>query len=166
MVIIKRIETKIIEKVLLNSCFGSNPKLATDYGTTEVTIDFLKTGRELVDFMSYNARKDVIKCYEIKVTMEDFRSNAKKSWHGNYNYLVISNDLYSKMSLDDWKKEIPKGVGIIVVGIKSESKEIVLRAVKKDISQEIKDMLKNCLIRSMFYQNVKTDWELRNFRLK
>ena len=29
MIVIKRIETKIIEKVLLNSCFGNNPKLAT-----------------------------------------------------------------------------------------------------------------------------------------
>lgn len=34
----KRVDTMVIEKVLLSYCFGSNPKLATDYGTTEVII--------------------------------------------------------------------------------------------------------------------------------
>ena len=38
--------------------------------------------------------KDLFRCYEIKVTMQDFRSKAKKSWYGNYNYLVISSKLY------------------------------------------------------------------------
>lgn len=108
----KRIDTMIIEKVLLKSCFGSNPKLAKEYGTTEVTIDFQRNGngRELVDFMSYDAKKDVFRCYEIKVTIEDWHSKAKKSWFGNYNYLVVSKDLYEKQDISKWKQELPDNV--------------------------------------------------------
>lgn len=164
MIFIKREDTKVIEKVLLKSCFGSNPKLATDYGTTEVTIDFQRNGngRELVDFLSYNPKKDIFKCYEIKVTMEDFHSDAKKSWYGHYNYLAISEELYIKMTLDEWKRELPKGVGIIVINTNTEDKQTVLKASKNDVTNEVKDMLKNSLIRSIFYQNVKTSWYLRN----
>ena len=85
-------ETKQIEKILLDSCFGTNPNLATEYGTMEVTIDFQrnKSKKEIVDFMTYDAKKDTIKCYEIKVSLQDLRSDSCKSWYGHYNYLVIT----------------------------------------------------------------------------
>ena len=159
----KRTETKIIEKVLLESCFGANPKLAKEYGTTEVTIDFQRNGngKELVDFISYNAKRDIFKCYEIKVTMQDFKSKAKKSWYGNFNYLVISKDLYEKQSLKEWKEQIPKNVGIIVINTNTDEKICVSRSSKEEISRDQKDMLKNSLIRSLFYQNQKKEWYLR-----
>lgn len=58
----KRLDTMVIEKVLLSSCFGSNPKLATDYGTTEVTLNVpgITKGKELVDFLSWNPKKRIV----------------------------------------------------------------------------------------------------------
>lgn len=155
----KKIETRIIEKVLLESCFGTNPKLAKEYGTTEVTIDFQRNGngKELVDFISYDAKKDIFKCYEIKVTMQDFKSKAKKSWYGNFNYLVISKDLYEEQALEEWKEQLPKNVGIIVVDTNTDEKICVSRSSKIEISRDQKDMLKNSLIRSLFYQNQRNE---------
>lgn len=161
--IMKRIETMIIEKVLLRSCFGANPKLAKEYGTTEVTIDFQRNGngRELVDFISYDPKKDIFRCYEIKISMQDFCSKAKKSWYGNYNYLVLSFDLYKEQSLDKWKSEIPAHVGIIVVNTSTLEKETVKRGSAIEIDDVQKDMLKNSLIRTLFYQNQNDSWYLR-----
>lgn len=160
----KRIETKRIEKALLLSCFGANPRLAKEYGTTEVTIDFPRNGngRELVDFMSYDAKKNLFRCYEIKVTMADFKSKAKKSWYGNYNYLVLSKALYLEQSLENWKMSIPSHVGILVVNPESQSRKTIRKAVFTEISEEDKDMLKHSLIRTLFYQNQNNDWYLRN----
>lgn len=150
-------ETKIIEKVLLKNCFGSNPHLAKAYGTTEVTIGFPrnKKGKEIVDFLSYNAKSDIFNCYEIKVTMQDFNSPAKTSWHGNYNYLVISNNLFKQMPIVQWKKEIPVGVGIIVVNTITEEKTTVLKPKRQNITPEIYNILKDSLLRTLFYQNYK-----------
>ncbi|MBE6035622.1 MAG: hypothetical protein E7222_13135 [Clostridiales bacterium] len=159
----KRVDTMVIEKVLLSSCFGSNPKLATDYGTTEVTLNVfgITEGRELVDFLSWNPKKDIYKCYEIKVTMSDFHSDAKKSWYGNYNYLVISKELYLEQTLDEWKCEVPSDVGIIVINLNTLKKETVKKASKRDISLEIRMMLKDSLLRTLFYQNQNDNFYLR-----
>lgn len=159
----KKIETMVIEKVLQQSLFGSNPKLAKEYGTTEVTIDFQRNGngREIVDFMSVDLKRNIIKCFEIKVTMQDFRSKAKKSWYGNLNYLVLSDELYKQQSLDDWKAEIPSYVGIVVINPSSTEKETVKMAFRKDISIEQTSMLKDSLIRTLFYQNQNDNWYLR-----
>ena len=159
----KRADTMIIEKVLLNSCFGSNPKLATDYGTTEVTLNVsgITEGKELVDFLSWSPKKDIYKCYEIKVTMSDFHSNAKKSWYGNYNYLVISKELYLEQTLSKWKCEVPSDVGIIVINPDTLEKETVKKASKRDISIQIRTMLKDSLLRTLFYQNQNDIFYLR-----
>ncbi len=159
----KRMETKIIEKVLQQSLYGTNPKLAKEYGTTEVTIDFQGTVmEEIVDFMSYDTKKkDLFRCYEIKVTMQDFRSKAKKSWYGNYNYLVISSKLYAEQTLDKWKQEIPDEIGIIVVDPSDQVKETVKRAKLIGITTDASNMLKNSLIRTLFYQNQNDGWYLR-----
>ena len=132
----KRTETKILENVLRKSCFGANPKLAREYGTTEVTIDFQRNRnkKEIVDFLSYDAAKDIYKCYEIKVSMSDFRSKAKKSWCGNYNYLVLTSELYEQQSLSQWRKGIPDYIGIIVINHNTSEKTSVVKAKYREIS--------------------------------
>ena len=52
-------ETLIIEDVLYQNLFGSNPCLAREYGTKEVTVTLLKEKKvkQIVDFLSYNAKK-------------------------------------------------------------------------------------------------------------
>lgn len=153
----KRPETRIIENILYEDLFGANPSLAKEYGTTEVTIQRKGQKKELVDFMSYNIRKNIFRCYEIKISMQDFCSKAAKSWYGNYNYLVISRELYQQQSLDWWKEQIPKHVGILWVNTdgKYHYKEVVKRAVFVEISQEEKELLKNNLLRTLFYKSKK-----------
>ena len=155
----KREETKIIEQTLYRNLFGNNPKLAREYGTNEVTLGFSRDGRinngktEIVDFLSSDVRKDLFRCYEIKVTMSDFRSHAAKSWYGNYNYLVLSNELYYQQSLYWWKDQIPVYVGIMVVNTASKSHFIAKRPVLREVSDERKRVLERSLLRTLFYQN-------------
>ena len=151
----KRPETIIIEDALYRDLFGANPSLAKEYGTTEVTIQRKRQKRELVDFMSYDAKKDIFRCYEIKVSMNDFHSKAAKSWYGNYNYLVLSRELYMQQSLEKWKEQVPKHVGILWINTdgKYKNKEVVKRPEYIDISKEEKELLKRSLIRTLFYQN-------------
>lgn len=159
----KKIETMIIEKMLLASCYGSNPKLAKEYGTIEVTLSEygITNGKEIVDFLSYDSKTNIFRCFEIKVTMQDFRSDAKKSWYGNHNYLVLSSDLYEKQSLEKWKQEIPTNVGIIVCNPATLYKEVVKKSKKIDISQKQQELLKNSLLRTLFYQNQNDMFYLR-----
>lgn len=49
------------------------------------------------------------RCYELKVTRGDFRSKAKLSFIGNYNYFVLPDELYQTV-----KSEIPSEIGVMV----------------------------------------------------
>lgn len=151
-------ETLKIEQVLLEGCFApNNPKLAKEYGIAEVTVGFQrnKQGHERVDFLSYDARNDIFRCYEIKVSMNDFKSEAKMSWYGNYNYLVITQELFQEKPLQWWRDEVPEHVGIIVINTKSETKKAVKKATRLEITDEVREMLKDSLIRCLFYENNK-----------
>jgi hypothetical protein len=91
--------TKQIEKAIYNNTI----KMGV-YGCLEVSIGW--NCAERVDFMTYNTNGE-FRCYEIKVSKADFRSNCKASFVGNYNYYVMPNELYEQV-----KGEIPKGIGV------------------------------------------------------
>lgn len=93
--------------------------------------------------------KGIIKCYELKVTLQDLKSDAKKSWYGHYNYLVVSRELYYKVS--DWDEYIPKHIGIIV----GDCLEIRRKAQRCEVPTETEIMLKESMIRSMFWKMQK-----------
>ena len=76
------------------------------YGCFEVTIGY--NGKERVDYMTYDT-KDIFRCYEIKVSEQDFKSNATLSFFGNYNYYVLTQELYNVV----WDK-IPAEVGVYI----------------------------------------------------
>ncbi len=156
-------KTIVIEKILKKSLFGSNPKLAKEYGGTEVTIGFQrdKHQKQIVDFMSYDPKNAIFRCYEIKVSTSDFRSKAMKSWVGHFNYLVLTEELFDQQSLDVWKSEIPDYVGIIVVNITDSGKKTIKKAARVNISDCQSSTLKDSLIRTLFYQNQNPNWYLR-----
>lgn len=139
-------ETKILEKSLWKRC-----EYLRIYGCDEVTIGFANggLGNERADFVTMDS-KGVIKCYEIKVSLNDLRSNAKKSWYGHYNYLVVSRGLYQ--IYDRWKELVPAGVGILV-GPQLES---VKKASKQSLSPELESMMLRSLIRTLFYKYNKS----------
>mgnify|MGYP007110284969 CR=1 FL=1 len=136
----KRQDTLSLENALIKST-----KQKRIYGCEEITMGFYNNGHgnEVVDFMTMDS-KGIIKCYELKVTLQDLKSDAKKSWYGHYNYLVVSRELYDKVS--DWDEYIPKHIGIIV----GECLESRRKAQRCEVSTETEIMLKESMIRSMF----------------
>lgn len=120
------------------------------YGCEEITIGFYGKGHgnEIVDYMTMDS-KGIIKCYELKVTLQDLKSNAKKSWYGNYNYLVVGNDLFNKVK--DFTEYIPDHIGLIV----GNNLESVRKAKNIPVEYEIEIMLKESLVRSMFWKMIK-----------
>ena len=141
----KRQDTISLENALIKQTIEKRV-----YGCEEITIGFYNNGHgnEVVDFMTMDS-KGIIKCYELKVTLQDLKSDAKKSWYGHYNYLVVSKELYEQVS--DWDEYIPNNVGIIVDKcLKSKRK-----AKRCNISPETEIMLKESMIRSMFWKMQK-----------
>lgn len=152
-------ETRLVEEML-----AAKTRNERIYGCEEVTIGFYRDGggNERVDFMTMDS-KDIFKCYEIKVTIEDLKSRAKKSFYGHYNYLAVTKELYNKMAeqdIDLVKYNIPKWAGIIVfdTGFYAGTKNIkygiesVRKAQKQDISEERADNLKSSLIRTLYWK--------------
>lgn len=138
----KRNETIDLEKALIR-----DTREKRIYGCEEITIGFVNSGlgNEIVDFMTMDS-KGIIKCYELKVTLTDLKSSAKKSWYGNYNYLVVSSELYNKVK--DWNEYVPEHVGIIAgTGLESQRK-----AKKCIIDKDTELMLKESMVRSMYWK--------------
>lgn len=65
------------------------------FGCFEVTIGWF--GKERVDYITYST-DNIIRCYEIKVTMADLKSKAKQTFIGDYNYLVCTMELWKAIN--------------------------------------------------------------------
>lgn len=139
----KTMITKNIENALNNMCRSKRL-----YGCEEVTIGFPNNGHgnEIVDFMTMDSKG--IRCYEIKISLPDLKSKAKKSWYGHYNYLVVTEDLYNKVS--DWSIYIPEHIGIMVYSANGLSCK--RKPVKKELSSPEQLMIKEGLIRSLTWK--------------
>ena len=105
------------------------------FGCFEVTIGF--GGRERVDYLTYDT-KGIWRCYEIKVSKSDFHSKCKKTFIGNYNYYVMTQELY-----DEVKDEIPKHIGVYCG-------RFLVKKPKKQELQVDEQILKDSMIRSLF----------------
>lgn len=105
------------------------------FGCFEVTIGWF--GKERVDYLTYDT-KGIWRCYEVKVSLSDFRSKAHKTFVGHFNYYVMPEDLYEKV-----KDEIPKHIGVYV------GKTLMKRARKQDLAVD-EEVLKDSFIRSLY----------------
>jgi hypothetical protein len=85
-------------------------------------------GSERVDCLSYTISKKskIWRCYELKVSVNDFYSKCKNSFHGHYNYYVLPFEVYEKV-----QKDIPSTVGVYV------SDGIFIWNVKKATKQDL-----------------------------
>ncbi|WP_258871459.1 hypothetical protein [Halobacillus trueperi] len=104
------------------------------FGCFEVTIGWF--GNERVDYMTFDT-KGIWRCYEVKVSVSDFRSKSKKTFCGHYNYYVMPRELFDKV-----KDEIPPHIGVYVGGCS------VKRAKKQELGED-EQTLKDSLIRSL-----------------
>lgn len=104
------------------------------FGCFEVTIGWF--GYERVDYITYDT-KGIWRCYEVKVSVADFRSKSKKTFCGHYNYYVMTKELYEKV-----KDEIPSHIGVYF------GNNCFKRAKKQELLVD-ELILKNSLIRSL-----------------
>lgn len=110
------------------------------YGCFEVTIGF--HGSERVDYITYDT-KGIWRCYEIKVSKQDFHSKAAKSFRGNYNYYVMPQNLYETVI-----EEIPQHIGVYIGGV-------CVKKAKKQLLAVDEGILKDSMIRSLFRDSDK-----------
>lgn len=106
----KTLTTKKLEKLLEQHFNNRN-----DFYVFECTIGWY--GSEIVDCIMYNCQREIC-CYEIKQSIQDFRSKNKLTFIGNKNYFVMPYRLYEKV-----KNEIPYEIGVYVAIDHIEHKE-------------------------------------------
>lgn len=105
------------------------------FGCFEVTIGWY--GEERVDYITYNTKGEW-RCYEVKCSIADFHSKAKKTFIGHYNYYVMTKELYEAV-----KEEIPKHIGVYVFGT-------LVKKPRKQILSIDEQILKDSMIRSLY----------------
>lgn len=118
------------------------------FGCFEVTIGWF--GKERVDYITYST-DNTVRCYEIIVSMSDLKSDAKQTFIGDYNYLVVTNELWEKIQADTdlrWKYH---NQGILVfselnhnIGITS-----VKKAKKQQVSMGTRATVLESMVRSL-----------------
>ena len=87
------------------------------YWAREVTFDYASSHAIRVDYMRFKPVNNTVSgietgdfyCYEVKSSVEDFHSGHGLNFIGDYNYLVMPEEVYGAVS-----NEIPYYVGVIV----------------------------------------------------
>lgn len=117
------------------------------YGCFEVSLGD-GYGKERVDFMTMDS-KDEFRCYEIKSSEEDFVSDAKLSFVGDFNYLLIPSALKRKIEgSEKYKNLYLHGVGLLLY---QDNGNIVVdrKAKKHSLSLNKRVELMHDMIRSL-----------------
>lgn len=127
-------------------CPNNDPRI---YWAREVTFDYGTMNAVRVDFMKFKPVNNTVSgiekgdfyCYEVKSSVEDFRSKNGHNFLGDYNYYVMPEEVYEQI-----KKEIPYHVGVYVPdGMNYQGEWYNLKAIKKakrkDRSRPVSEML-------------------------
>ncbi|MGF2144063.1 hypothetical protein ACQUEF_01785 [Vagococcus fluvialis] len=154
-------KTKFIERRL-----WAEKNIRGDFGCFEVTVGWY--GKEIVDFITYKTNGE-FRCYEIKVSVQDFYSNARLSFLGDFNYYVIPIELLEKLRkhkekeirsgkwFSDRGQDLSKkfdetiknqGIGLIVVH-ENGRVEPVINAKRKHPDLSVKMTLLQSMVRSL-----------------
>ena len=94
--------------------------------------------------MQYDQSKDIFRCYEIKVSKQDFYSKCKKTFVGNYNYYAMPKELYEEV-----KQDIPDYVGVV------DKLGFCLKKAKKVELKVDKEKLLISMLKSLNRENYK-----------
>lgn len=119
------------------------------YWAKEVTFDYSTSHSVRVDFMRFKPVNNTVSgiekgdffCYEVKSSVEDFRSKNGHNFLGDFNYYVMTADVFEKV-----KSEIPHFAGVLVAEKKHYQAEwydlkSVKRAARKDRTRPVSEML-------------------------
>lgn len=119
------------------------------YWAREVTFDYATSKAVRVDYMKFKPLNNTVSgiekgdfyCYEVKSSIEDFRSENGHNFLGDYNYYVMPEEVYEKV-----KNQIPYKVGVYVPAGKNcrgdwHDLKSVKKAVRKDRERPVSEML-------------------------
>lgn len=96
--------TKNLESTLYQYCLEQDAYVVEEVSMPE------KKG--IVDTLSYRQLPNgeiEWRCFELKITKNDFHSKAKLSFIGNYNYFVLTQKLFEEV-----REEIPDHIGVLI----------------------------------------------------
>lgn len=119
------------------------------YWAAEVTFDHATSNAIRVDFMRFKPVNNTISgiekgdfyCYEVKSSVEDFRSKNGHNFIGDFNYYVMTEEVFEKV-----QNEIPYNVGVFVPGQKNYRGDwydlkSIKKAKRKDREKSVSEML-------------------------
>lgn len=119
------------------------------YWAKEVTFDYSSSHAVRVDYMKFKPVNNTVSgiekgnfyCYEEKSSIEDFHSRNGHNFLGDYNYYVMPEEVYAKVS-----NEIPYCVGVLIPSGKSffgdwYDLKSVKKAKRKDREKPLAEML-------------------------
>lgn len=135
-------KTKLTKE--LQDCLFKYTDKQGQFGCFEVTIGWF--GKERVDYLLYDTQ-DIWRCYEIKISESDFHSKCNNTFIGNYNYYVMTFELYQKV-----KNEIPDNIGVLIKEF--NTLESVKKAKKQELKVDSKTLFQS-MIRSMQRDNAR-----------
>lgn len=138
--------TKELERLIF---YQSKADQAGIYGAFEVALGEAY-GNEYVDYMTMSSTGE-FRCYEIKQSYNDLHSKAKLSFYGDYNYLVMTEELYEEIlakGQKDWWN-----VSIYIRKYTARDNRPVLKLVKKAPKRTVAPWkryeLTHCMVRSL-----------------
>ena len=110
------------------------------YWAREVKFDYANSNAVRVDYMMFKPVNNTVSgiekgdfyCYEVKSSVEDFRSKNGHNFLGDFNYYVMPQEVYEKV-----RNEIPYRVGVYIPEKKNLHGEWYdLKSVKKAVRQD------------------------------
>ena len=110
------------------------------YWARAVTFDYATSNAVRVDQMMFKPVNNTVSgiekgdfyCYEVKSSVEDFRSKNGHNFLGDFNYYVMPQEVYEKV-----RNEIPYRVGVYIPEKKNHHGEWYdLKSVKKAVRQD------------------------------
>ena len=120
------------------------------FGCFEVTIGWY--GKERVDYITYST-DNTVRCYEIKVTMADLKSKANQTFIGDYNYLVVTPELWEAIRADNNLTWMYYYEGIYVFGDKEMIS--VKKAKKRTVDMGTRVTILESMVRSLSRETKK-----------
>lgn len=122
------------------------------YWSKEITFDYATDRPIRVDYMRFKPINNTVSgiekgdffCYEVKSSVEDFRSKHGHNFIGDFNYYVMPDEVFEAV-----KNEIPYRVGILCPA--GTGLESCKKAIRKDRDKPVQEML------LMMYRSARRD---------
>lgn len=114
------------------------------YWAKEVTFDYATDHSVRVDYIKFKPVNNTISgiekgdfyCYEIKSSVEDFKSKNGHNFIGDFNYYVMPEEVYQII-----KNQIPHNIGVYVPDESGKALHSIKKAKRKDRDRPVSEMI-------------------------